>query len=77
MMTTRIKARLDDETARICDELRAMHGWTNSEIVRRAIHILAGKFLATEGASNSESTKSASTAGNSVAADHAEEFRER
>lgn len=40
-MAASIHARLDDDTAALRDELKRSEGWTDSEIVRRAIKLLA------------------------------------
>jgi hypothetical protein len=40
-MSKTIQARLDDATAEKCDQLQKSHGWTDSEIVRRGIELLA------------------------------------
>jgi hypothetical protein len=40
-MTGSIHARLDDETAALCEQIRQAKGWTDSEIVRRGIKLLA------------------------------------
>lgn len=40
-MSSSIHARLDDETDSLREELRRSQGWTDSEIVRRGIKVLA------------------------------------
>jgi hypothetical protein len=40
-MAGSIHARLDDDTAALRDELKKSAGWTDSEIVRRGIKLLA------------------------------------
>jgi hypothetical protein len=40
-MSNSIHARLDDDTQEMRDQLKKAEGWTDSEIVRRAIKLLA------------------------------------
>lgn len=40
-MATSIHARLDDETDALREQLKKSKGWTDSEIVRRGIKLLA------------------------------------
>lgn len=40
-MSSSIHARLDDDTKVMRDELKKAEGWTDSEIVRRGIKLLA------------------------------------
>jgi hypothetical protein len=40
-MSNSIHARLDETTAEIRDQLKKSEGWTDSEIVRRGIKLLA------------------------------------
>jgi hypothetical protein len=40
-MPASIHARLDEETKALRDELKQTKGWTDSEIVRRGIQLLA------------------------------------
>ncbi len=40
-MSGSIHARLDAETEALRDEIKSSQGWTDSEIVRRAIKLLA------------------------------------
>jgi hypothetical protein len=41
LMSNSIHARLDEETKALRDNLKRTHGWSDSEIVRRAIRALA------------------------------------
>lgn len=40
-MPSSIHARLDEETEAMCAQLKKLEGWTDSEIVRRGIKLLA------------------------------------
>jgi hypothetical protein len=46
-MAASIHARLDDETEALRDQIRRATEWTNSEIVRRGIALLASTVLRT------------------------------
>ena len=35
-----VHARLDEETSDLLQQLKSLHGWSDSEVVRQAIHAL-------------------------------------
>lgn len=46
-MSKVVQARLDDETESLRTKLQKQTGWSNSEIVRRGIQLLASTSLST------------------------------